>query len=109
MAAKLDLQKKTEVKEQLAEHLCAIIQQNELRKARKLEELMLQLELSTEQARQGEQEEGGRGEREGPAHPHPGDQTEVKSGERIQTDRVEAKTSEGQEKAGLTAAACSEG
>ncbi|XP_033476646.1 RAB6-interacting golgin [Epinephelus lanceolatus] len=43
--AKLDLHKKTEVKEQLTEHLCAIIQQNELRKAHKLEELMQQLQL----------------------------------------------------------------
>ncbi|XP_077077057.1 RAB6-interacting golgin isoform X2 [Siphateles boraxobius] len=46
VAAKMDLHRKTEVKEQLTEHLCAIIQQNELRKARKLEELMLQLELN---------------------------------------------------------------
>ncbi|XP_022608789.1 RAB6-interacting golgin isoform X2 [Seriola dumerili] len=45
VVAKLDLHKKTEVKEQLTEHLCAIIQQNELRKAHKLEELMQQLQL----------------------------------------------------------------
>lgn len=45
MMAKLDLHKKTEVKEQMTEHLCAIIQQNELRKAHKLEELMQQLQL----------------------------------------------------------------
>lgn len=44
----MDLHRKTEVKEQLTEHLCAIIQQNELRKAQKLEELMLQLELNAE-------------------------------------------------------------
>jgi len=37
------------VKEQLTEHLCAIIQQNELRKARKLEELMHQLELNADE------------------------------------------------------------
>lgn len=37
------------MKEQLTEHLCAIIQQNELRKARKLEELMLQLELNADE------------------------------------------------------------
>ncbi|KAM7409387.1 hypothetical protein PAMA_001051 [Pampus argenteus] len=43
--AKLDLHRKTEVKEQLTEHLCAIIQQNELRKAHKLEELLQQLQL----------------------------------------------------------------
>lgn len=45
MTSKLDLHRKTEVKEQLTEHLCAIIQQNELRKALKLEELMKQLQL----------------------------------------------------------------
>ncbi|XP_077188368.1 RAB6-interacting golgin [Paroedura picta] len=45
IVAKLDLQKKTEIKEQLTEHLCTIIQQNESRKARKLEELMQQLEV----------------------------------------------------------------
>ncbi|KAL8177384.1 UNVERIFIED_CONTAM: hypothetical protein K2H54_002184 [Gekko kuhli] len=43
--AKLDLQKKLETKEQLTEHLSTIIQQNELRKAKKLEELMQQLEV----------------------------------------------------------------
>uniref|UniRef100_UPI003AAC6620 RAB6-interacting golgin isoform X2 n=1 Tax=Centroberyx gerrardi TaxID=166262 RepID=UPI003AAC6620 len=45
VTAKLDLHRKTDVKEQLTEHLCAIIQQNELRKAHKLEELMQQLQL----------------------------------------------------------------
>ncbi|XP_041648133.1 RAB6-interacting golgin [Cheilinus undulatus] len=60
--AKLDLHKKTEVKEQLTEHLCAIIQQNELRKAHKLEELMQQLQLQAtmeeeEEERQKEKEE----------------------------------------------------
>lgn len=49
MAAKLDLQKKTEVKEQLAEHLSTIIQQNELRKAKKLEELMKELEVEADE------------------------------------------------------------
>ncbi|KAF7241411.1 RAB6-interacting golgin [Varanus komodoensis] len=48
VAAKLDLQKKTGIKEQLTEHLCTIIQQNELRKARRLEELMRQLEVAAE-------------------------------------------------------------
>lgn len=43
MTSKLDLHRKTEVKEQLTEHLHAIIQQNERRKAEKLQELMLQL------------------------------------------------------------------
>ncbi|KAL7984722.1 hypothetical protein Chor_003292, partial [Crotalus horridus] len=47
--AKLDLQKKTEVKEQLAEHLSTIIQQNELRKAKKLEELMKELEVEADE------------------------------------------------------------
>ena len=60
--AKMDLHKKTEVKEQLTEHLCAIIQQNELRKAHKLEELMQQLQLQAteeepERQRQEEDEE----------------------------------------------------
>ncbi|KAM6455276.1 RAB6-interacting golgin isoform 1-T1 [Liasis olivaceus] len=49
VAAKLDLQKKTEVKEQLTEHLSTIIQQNELRKAKKLEELMKQLEVEADE------------------------------------------------------------
>lgn len=94
VAAKLDLHKKTEVKEQLTEHLCAIIQQNELRKARKLEELMQQLELDTELASQGAQEEAC-GARDGPAH--------VKSDELIHTDCVEsdataANVSEGQDR-----------
>ncbi|KAJ4943039.1 hypothetical protein JOQ06_005548 [Pogonophryne albipinna] len=60
--SKLDLHKKTEVKEQLTEHLCAIIQQNELRKAHKLEELMQQLHLQTteeELEKQREEERGG--------------------------------------------------
>ncbi|KAI3369138.1 hypothetical protein L3Q82_026088 [Scortum barcoo] len=56
--AKLDLHKKTEVKEQLTEHLCAIIQQNELRKAHKLEELMQQLQLqATEEELERQKEE----------------------------------------------------
>lgn len=62
VTAKLDLHKKTEVKEQLTEHLCAIIQQNELRKAHKLEELMQQLHLQAteeemEMKRQKQQQE----------------------------------------------------
>ncbi|KAK5603995.1 hypothetical protein CRENBAI_024899 [Crenichthys baileyi] len=54
--AKLDLHKKTEVKEQLTEHLCTIIQQNELRKAQKLEELMQQLQLEVTEEEQKEEE-----------------------------------------------------
>ncbi|NXG17216.1 GORAB protein, partial [Grallaria varia] len=49
VAAKLDLQHKTEIKEHLTEHLCTIIQQNELRKARKLEELMHQLDVEADE------------------------------------------------------------
>ncbi|XP_032949958.1 RAB6-interacting golgin isoform X3 [Rhinolophus ferrumequinum] len=49
ITAKLDLQRKTDTKEQLTEHLCTIIQQNELRKARKLEELMLQLDVQADE------------------------------------------------------------
>ncbi|XP_026179578.1 RAB6-interacting golgin [Mastacembelus armatus] len=55
--AKMDLHKKTEVKEQLTEHLCAIIQQNELRKAHKLEELMQQLQLQATEEEEEEEEE----------------------------------------------------
>uniref|UniRef100_A0A3Q2QA40 RAB6-interacting golgin n=1 Tax=Fundulus heteroclitus TaxID=8078 RepID=A0A3Q2QA40_FUNHE len=57
VTAKLDLHRKTEVKEQLTEHLCAIIQQNELRKAQKLEELMQQLQLQPTQEEEEEEEE----------------------------------------------------
>ncbi|KAM6153504.1 RAB6-interacting golgin isoform 1-T1 [Erethizon dorsatum] len=49
VTAKLDLQRKTEIKEQLTEHLCTIIQQNELRKAKKLEELMQQLDVQPDE------------------------------------------------------------
>ncbi|XP_062251678.1 RAB6-interacting golgin [Platichthys flesus] len=62
VTAKLDLHRKTEAKEQMTEHLCAIIQQNELRKAHKLEELMQQLHLQAteevlEKLKEGEEEE----------------------------------------------------
>uniref|UniRef100_A0A8C6DR13 RAB6-interacting golgin n=1 Tax=Moschus moschiferus TaxID=68415 RepID=A0A8C6DR13_MOSMO len=49
VTAKLELQRKTELKEQLTEHLCTIIQQNELRKAKKLEELMQQLDVNADE------------------------------------------------------------
>ncbi|KAJ8384517.1 hypothetical protein AAFF_G00204320 [Aldrovandia affinis] len=49
VSAKIDLHKKTEVKEQLTEHLYAIIQENEQRKACKLEELMQQLEMQADE------------------------------------------------------------
>lgn len=49
VTAKLDLQRKTDIKEQLTEHLCTIIQQNELRKAKKLEELMQQLDVQADE------------------------------------------------------------
>ncbi|XP_051929442.1 RAB6-interacting golgin isoform X1 [Hippocampus zosterae] len=55
VVAKLELQKKTDMKEQLTEHLCAIIQQNELRKAVKLEELMQQLQLEATEEELGRQ------------------------------------------------------
>ncbi|XP_073500189.1 RAB6-interacting golgin isoform X2 [Phyllobates terribilis] len=51
VAAKLDFYKKTQIKEQLTEHLCTIIQQNELRKAKKLEELMQQLDVEADEER----------------------------------------------------------
>ena len=43
--SKVDLQKKSELKEHLTEHLYTIIHQNELRKANKLSELMKELEM----------------------------------------------------------------
>ncbi|TSN30224.1 RAB6-interacting golgin [Bagarius yarrelli] len=109
VAAKLDLHKKTEIKEQLTEHLCAIIQQNELRKARKLEELMLQLELSTEQVIQTVQEEAC-GEKQGPAHTATENLTQenrevVCKDVSIERDETNAKTSGSQETILLTAAA----
>jgi len=45
--AKMDLNKKTEMKEKLTEHLCVIIQENEMRKAKKLAELMAKLEIDS--------------------------------------------------------------
>ncbi|XP_053287251.1 RAB6-interacting golgin [Pleuronectes platessa] len=59
VTAKLDLHKKTEAKEQMTEHLCAIIQQNELRKAHKLEELMQQLHLQATEEVLEKLKEGG--------------------------------------------------
>ena len=46
MEAKVALHHSTEHKELLAEHLCAVIQENEIRKAKKLEELMVKLNIS---------------------------------------------------------------
>ncbi|GAA6105099.1 RAB6-interacting golgin [Tachysurus ichikawai] len=113
VAAKLDLHKKTEVKEQLTEHLCAIIQQNELRKARKLEELMLQLELSTEQVSQEAQEEACE-EREGSAHTATPSETRAKceidcTHVSEEADKTALMTSEGQERELLTAAESDQG
>ena len=45
LSAKLALHEATENKELLSEHLCAIIQHNELRKSKKLNELMTTLQL----------------------------------------------------------------
>ena len=47
--AKVDLQKKSEMKEQLTEHLYTIIHQNEMRKAGKLSELMGELEMEAKE------------------------------------------------------------
>ena len=44
--SKLDLQLKSERKEQLTQHLYTIIQENELRKSKKLEELMSKLNMN---------------------------------------------------------------
>ena len=44
--AKVALHHSTEHKELLAEHLCAVIQENEIRKAKKLEELMVKLNMA---------------------------------------------------------------
>ena len=46
--SKMDLHKKTEIKDLLTEHLYTIIRENELRKARKLEELTAKLNVSGE-------------------------------------------------------------
>lgn len=66
VTSKLDLHRKTEVKEQLTEHLYAIIQQNELRKAGKLQELMLQLQLHAAEAAERRDAPGGEGAGPGP-------------------------------------------
>ncbi|XP_020612357.1 RAB6-interacting golgin-like [Orbicella faveolata] len=47
--AKMDLHKKTEKKDLLTEHLYTIIRENELRKAKKLEELMAKLNVATDE------------------------------------------------------------
>ena len=46
MSAKLDLKLKCDRKEELTQHLFTIIQENELRKSKKLEELMSKLNLN---------------------------------------------------------------
>ena len=43
--AKINLHKATELKELLSEHLCAVVQENEVRKAKKLSELTEALKL----------------------------------------------------------------
>ena len=45
VSAKLELHQTAEAKELIAEHLCSIIQQNEMRKANKLAELMTKLNM----------------------------------------------------------------
>lgn len=47
--AKMDLHKKTERKDLLTEHLYTIIRENELRKAKKLEELMAKLNVAADE------------------------------------------------------------
>ena len=54
VAAKIDLHRRSERKELLTEHLYAIIQQNEERKAKKLEDLMAKLDLSDGEIQLGE-------------------------------------------------------
>uniref|UniRef100_F7B2D4 RAB6-interacting golgin n=1 Tax=Ciona intestinalis TaxID=7719 RepID=F7B2D4_CIOIN len=56
IASKMDLHEKTTRKEDLTEHLFNIIQANEERKAKKLEELMLKLNLEEEELELREQE-----------------------------------------------------
>ena len=51
IAAKIELHKTSELKELLSEHLCAVIQQNEARKARKLAELLQTLNLEPEDSK----------------------------------------------------------
>ncbi|XP_061165454.1 RAB6-interacting golgin-like isoform X2 [Saccostrea echinata] len=51
--AKMDLQKKSDLKEQLTEHLYTIIHQNELRKAEKLSQLMNELHVEMESEEEG--------------------------------------------------------
>ncbi|KAL5011903.1 hypothetical protein ScPMuIL_010454 [Solemya velum] len=48
IAAKIDLQRKSEIKDQLTEHLYTVINKNEVRKAQKLGELMKEMEMEPE-------------------------------------------------------------
>ena len=52
--SKVNLHKKTLTKDELTEHLCSIIQENEERKARKLAELMAKLEIADEDLNEAE-------------------------------------------------------
>uniref|UniRef100_A0AAV2KSR4 RAB6-interacting golgin n=1 Tax=Knipowitschia caucasica TaxID=637954 RepID=A0AAV2KSR4_KNICA len=107
VTSKLELHKKTEVKEQLTEHLCAIIQQNELRKALKLEELMSRLEMTTQEEQEAqeeqereEKEEKEREEKEATEEPGPGgqDQNQLhKAQEEEEVSRLERTTQEEEE------------
>ena len=54
--AKINLHKATELKELLSEHLCAVVQQNELRKATKLSQLTATLKLQSDFDKQGGRE-----------------------------------------------------
>lgn len=48
IASKIDLQRKSEIKDQLTEHLYTVINKNEVRKAQKLGELMKEMEMEPE-------------------------------------------------------------
>ena len=49
--AKINLHKATELKELLSEHLCAVVQENEVRKAKKLSELTAALRLGDDKTK----------------------------------------------------------
>lgn len=90
VAAKLDLHRKAEVKEQLTEHLCTIIQQNELRKAHKLEELMEQLQLQEDEEQRSA---AARPQRNGEVGGEDQRETETDEKQSEDADQAEASTS----------------
>ena len=52
--SKVNLHKKTITKDELTEHLCSIIQESEERKAKKLAELMVKLEIADQDLNEAE-------------------------------------------------------